>query len=126
MNPPPSSPSPAPVRWRWRWGRIVLLGLVAGIGALGWNHYTWRRAVRQLAEAGIMADPPEHLGERLWRTAKADWRQLFKPGPWQTEPIVWRMDSDKAAPLRNLDALAPALRRINPEALELPFCPALQ
>ena len=104
----------------------MLLGLVAGIGALGWNQYTWHRAVRQLAEAGITADSHEPLGERLWRIAKADWRQLFKAGTWQTPPVTWTMDSDKAGPLRNLDALIPALRRINPEVLYLFDCPALQ
>jgi len=126
MNPPPSSQIPARVRWRWRWGRIVLLGLVAGIGALGWNQYTWNRAVRQLAEAGITADAHEHLGERLWRTAKADWRELFKAGTWRTEPVWWRIAYDKARELRSLDALAPALRRINPEVLHLSNCPVLK
>ena len=104
----------------------MLLGLVAGIGALGWNQYTWHRAVRQLEEAGITADPHEHLGARLWRTAKADWRKLFKAGPWRAEPIWWEMAPDKAGQLRVLDALAPALRRINPEVLILNDCPALQ
>ena len=105
----------------------MLLGLVAGIGALGWNQYTWQRAVRQLEEVGIMAVPQdEHLGERLWRTAKADWRQLFKAGTWQTKPVIWMMAPDRAGSLRNLDALAPALRRINPEFLYLVGCPALE
>ena len=103
----------------------MLLGLVVGIGALGWNQYTWRRAVRQLEEAGITAQN-EQLGARLWRTAKADWRQLFNADTWQTPHIVWTMAYGKAGPLRNLDALAPALRRINPEALNLSHCPALQ
>jgi len=119
--------TPAPVRLRWRWRRIVLLLLLAGFAALGWNRYTWHRAVRQLEEAGITEDAPsEGLGERLRWAAQGDWHRFFKADTWRSELVQWRMNPAKAGKLRNLDALAPALRRINPELLVLSGCPVLE
>ena len=109
------------------WRRIVLLLLLAGLAALGWNRYTWHRAVRQLEEAGITAEEPsEGLGARLLKIAQNDWRRLFNARAWRAKTILWRMDSAKAGQLHNLDNLASALRRINPEALDLSGCPALE
>ena len=115
------------MRLRWRWRRIVLLLLFVAFAALGWNRYTWHRAVRQLEEAGITAEESnEGLGARLRWIAQDDWRQLFDARAWRTKPIWWIIDPAKAGQLRNLDALAPALRRINPEWLNLSGSPILQ
>lgn len=130
----PSLPPQAPGRVRWRWGRIVLLVLAAGIGALGWNQYTWHRAVRPLEEAGFYGRPVDlwtgrqdsSVGERLRWAAQNDWRRFLSRDTWTDSIRVWTMDYDQAAQLRNLEALAPALRRINPDSLTLAGCKALE
>jgi len=115
-----------PVRPRRRWGRVVLLVLLAGIGALGWHIHTGQRAVRQLREAGFEADSPDWLGARVWAAARQDWRQVFDSGIWEPRPNVWRLDESRTGKLPNLDAIAPALRRVNPDALDLTGCAVLQ
>jgi len=121
-----SSQTSEPTRRRWRWGRVVLLVLLAGLGALGWHIYTGQRAVRQLREAGFEVDAEAWLGARVWAAARADWRLVFKAGSWKSRPAKWKLDGAKAGELRNLDAVAPALRRVNPEQIAIAHCVALE
>jgi len=135
---PPQTSEPA--RPRWRWGGVVLLVLLAAIGASSWHIYTGQRAIRQLREAGFYEESQgDRLGVRLWQAARRDWRQLFTAATWHQPLIVWRSGrgeggsyvtkggvrgfrervDKKVDGLRSLDALAPALRRINPDVLDL-------
>ena len=97
-------------RWR-RWGLVVLLMVLVGIGTLGWHAYTRWCAARQLHEVGFMF-------ERISDGYPAEWNDA--------RDELGQMDIAKAVQLRNLDALAPALRRVNPEILDLGNLPALQ
>ena len=122
---PPKTAKPALLRRRW--GRRVLVVLLAGIATLGWREFTWQRAVRQLGEVGFYEDRRgDSLGMHLWKTARSDWRQLFKAGTWKGEPTVWRVDQPTAGQLRNFDAAVAALRRVNPEIIHIEGCPSLQ
>jgi hypothetical protein len=112
-------------RW-WRWDRAGLFVLLAGIGALGRHTHTGQRAVRQLREAGFEMDSEAWLGARLWVAARQDWRLVFNSEVWESRPSLWKLDLAKAGALRNLDAIAPALRRVNPDRLDLSRCDALQ
>lgn len=109
----------APPR-RWRWWPIVLLGILIllGIAALGWNLSTWNRAVWQLKEAGFKRPGDDAtLGQR-WL--------VFDPRIWRRETTQWQIRGEPAGKLRNLDAISPALRHINPEVLTLWDCRALE
>src|SRR6266436_555828 len=121
---PPQTSEPMPPRWRR--GRMVLLVLLAGIGALGWHFYTGQRAVRQLREAGFETDSEAWRGARMWAAARQDWRLVFDSETWKSQPTAWNLDGAKAGELRNLDAVAPALRRINPEQISISECTALE
>lgn len=128
-NPNPQTSAPAPARPRWRWRRVVLLVILAGFAALGWNEFTWHRAVRQLREAEFVEGKnPDYpgLGVRLWATARHDWHSLFQARVWKGEPVSWSKLDDKAGQLRNLDTVASALRRVQPGSLVFGDCPALQ
>ena len=121
---PPQAFGPVPPRRRW--GRSVLLVLLAGIGALGWHIYTGQRAIHQLREAGFVMESQDWLGPRVWAAARTDWRLVFDFEIWESPPTKWNLDSAKAGELRNLDAVAPALRRVNPGTLSLSDSAALQ
>ncbi len=115
---PPKNSEPTP-RWR-RWQRKVLLVVLVGISVLGWHEFTGRRAIRQLREAGFYSTSEDTmLGARLWKAARCDLRLLFSARTWAMEPSVWQVEESKVGQLRNFDAFASALRRVNPEALLL-------
>ena len=127
LNLPPQTSGPVPRRWRWH--RVLILLLLAAIGASGWHAYTWRRAFQQLYEAGFQEDTASSMPQSLtgWEAVRNDWHQLFRVSTWEVEHLPWMMvDSERADGLRNLDGVASALRRINPESLRLEYCPALQ
>ena len=112
---------------RRRWGRVVLLVLLAGIGVWGWHYFTGQRALRQLREAGFYKYSEDvGLRARLREAARRDWRQLFQAGTWDVQNTEWTMDSVKRWQLRNLNAVASSLRRVNPAVLYLNDCAALQ
>jgi len=121
---PPQTSGQAPCRRRW--GRVLLLVLLAGIGALGWHLFTYQRAVRQLREAGFVMETQESLPARVWEAAREDWQLVFDSEVWASQPTQWQIDSAKAGELRNLDAVARALRRVNPGMLDLGDCETLQ
>lgn len=122
---PPQTSGPVPRRRRW--GRVMLLVLLAGIGALGWHYYTGQRALRQLREAGFYAEQPGGpMGERLWKVARSDPLKLFTASTWHVEPVGLRMDEAFSLQLRNFDAVAPALRRVNPDSIAIGDCRSLQ
>ena len=124
----PLSPSNAiQPRKRRRWGRVVLVIFLAGIGIFCWRDFTWRRAIRQLREAGFyIAAQDARIGERWWKAVRNDWHQLFQTGTWREQRTWYTIDPTKAGKLRNLNALAPALRRVSPYSLNLSGCTALQ
>ena len=120
---PPQTSKPSS-RWRWRW--VVLLVLLAGIGMLGWHLYTRHRAARELREAGFVMKSEAWLGARVWAAARIDWRLVFYSGTWESRPSCWTLEGDKAEELRNLDAVARALRRVNPGTLLVIGLPRLE
>ena len=120
----PQTSEPVPPRRR-RWGRVVLLVFLAGTSALGWHFYTGHRAVRRLGEVGFV-ESEAWLGARVWAAARQDWRMVFNSGTWKSRPSEWWLGGAKARGLRNLDAVAPALRRVNPERITIHECSALE
>ena len=125
--PLPSTPEP---RQRRRWPWILLALFLAFAGTVGWQVFTERRAIRQLEEAGFTIKKQKSM----WVLARSDWHFLFKPKAWKASlerRVVARENAPFAAQpaqLRNFDALAPALRRLNPDyiAIGYPSCPALE
>jgi len=122
--PPPQTPGPVPPRRQWR--RVVLVLSLAGIGALGWHSYTGQRAERQLREAGFEVDSDPWLGARVWAAARNDWRLVFNSAIWKSRPTECKLDGAKVGELRNFDAVAPALRRVNPKEIVVGNYHALQ
>ena len=125
--PLPSTPEP---RQRRRWPWILLALLLAFVGAGGWQVFTEKQALSQLEEAGFTLKKQDSM----WVLARSDWRDLFDRDAWKASlerRIVARENAPFAAQpaqLRNFDALAPALRRLNPDyiAIGYPSCPALE
>lgn len=107
----------------------VLIVLLAAIGVMGWREYTLQRAVRELREAGFVKMGLESsLGTRL-RQAAAEWPDLFRARTWMGEEnreVGWSVSAETARQLRNLDAVAPALRRVNPDMIFLVGCTELR
>ena len=126
MTPPSPLPNSTTAPPRRRWGRVVLLVLLAGFGALGWHLYTGQRAARQLREAGFVVDSQPWLGARVWWAARQNWRLVFNSALWKSRPTFWMLEGAKAGELRNLDAIASALRRVNPQNITLNRCTALE
>lgn len=128
LNTPPQTTNPASRRWRWP--GAVLLVLLAAIAVVGWREYTWQRAVRELREAGIVkVGPDSSLRTRLRQAAGEFWPDLFRARTWMGEEnreVAWSLSDATARRLRNLDAVAPALRRVNPDLLFLQGCTGLQ
>ena len=101
--------------------------LLLALTTLGCNSYAWHRAVRHLEEAGITAvSEGDSIGKHLWRAAKNDWRLFFDRSTWKGSHTEWLTDPNIAATVHNFEALAPALRRINPETLEFNGFKALE
>ncbi len=125
----PSSPeTPAPRRRRWGW--IVLAIFLALSGAVSWRLFTEQCAIRQLDEAGV-----SYKEMTLWDKAGRDWHGLLRPRIWEEFHQGASFTHLKASPVRkitkshNLDAIAPALRRLNPNSIDFmssPGCPALE
>lgn len=127
MTSPLPSKTAEPVPQRRRWLRKILMVVLAGIAGLSWHVFTGQRAMRQLREVGFYTDPPDvGLRTRLGRIMRDDWRQLFKASTWEPRESEWTIDPERAGQLLNLDAVAPALRRINPKWLSLHWCMDLQ
>ena len=100
--------------------------VLVAFGVLGWRKYTYDRACRQLAEAGIVSNADEwEEGQAFrWQFIREDWR--FWPLIFENSELNWSLDYDKAATLRSLDGVANALRRVDPKSLQLFRSEALQ
>ena len=127
MTLPSLTASPIREGKRRRWIRVILAVILAVVCVLGWRMFTYQRAVRQLREAGITLETKNGRGlADWWATVRADWQIIFRIGASDGELEIWEMDIAKAVELRNLDAVANALRRVNPKCLSIPECRVLQ
>lgn len=126
-HPSPQPPEPAPRRRRrWPWIAGILF-IITG-AYLTWNSFTLRRAYAQLDAVGLSVNPTDSLMDRILN----DPGLIFSPGAWGG-PKYWRRwmtvyqrDQDTFVRLRNLDAIACALRRIQPDAIHLDWAPSLE
>ena len=109
---------------------MLLIAITATVSVGIWRNCTYERAVRQLREAGIVYTGAESRWARWWKAVRVDWR--YWPVLFESAGVHegWIRDSHTSAnlpELQNFDAVANALRRVNPKNLSISVgCNALQ
>ena len=95
---------------------------------LAWNSFILNRAYAHLDAAGLLVISTSSLADRI----RANPGLILRPGAWGI-PKDWRgqkrvgpRDDDTEILLRNLDAIAPALRSIQPDEINLRGSPLLE
>ena len=106
----------------------MALLVVVCVAISAWKILTLRRAEEQLRSAGFFVSSGSPFVEQV----RYDWKRAFDPeflldrDAWSIPPTIEVEDADKCAQLRNFDALAWALRRLQPVGIVLANCSALE